>query len=93
MGLLSRSEEDGTYTLLKEVKVDVLQPFITVGSRIIPRLFTYAVVISILFLYLILFVLPSDNFAELGFFSVSTGLVALVGLWYETARSWRSTPR
>ena len=91
--VLVAQNEDGSYSLLKEVKVDVLQPFITLGSFIIPRLFTYAVMISILFLYLVAFVLPSGNLAELAFFSVSIGSVSLIALWYETFRSWKNAPR
>jgi hypothetical protein len=90
--VLLAQNEDGTYSLLKEVKVDVLQPFITLGSFIIPRLFTYAVMISVLFFYLVVFVLPAGNAAELGFFSLSIGAVAVIALWYETLRSWRSAP-
>jgi hypothetical protein len=91
MYLLAQND-DGSYSLLKEVKVDVLQPFITLGSFIIPRLFTYAVTISILFAYLVLFVLPSQNLAEVAFFSVAIGAVSLFALWYETLRSWRNAP-
>jgi hypothetical protein len=91
MFLLSQNE-NGSYSLLKQVKVDVLQPFITLGSIIIPRLFTYAVTISILFAYLVMFVLPSQNLAEIAFFSVTIGAVSLLSLWYETVRSWRNAP-
>lgn len=90
--VLLAQNEDGSYSLLKEVKVDVLQPFITLGSFIVPRLFTYAVMISILFSYLVLFVLPSQNLAEIAFFSVAIGAVSLFALWYETLRSWRNSP-
>jgi hypothetical protein len=90
--VLLAQNEDGSYSLLKEVKVDVLQPFITFGSFIIPRLFTYAVMISILFSYLVLFVLPSQNLAEIAFFSVAIGAISLFALWYETLRSWRNSP-
>jgi hypothetical protein len=91
MFLLAQND-DGSYSLLKEVKVDVLQPFITLGSFIIPRLFTYAITISILFAYLVLFVLPSQNLAEIAFFSVAIGAVSMIALWYETLRSWRNAP-
>ena len=91
MGLLKRNE-GGSYSLLKEVKVDVLQPFFTVGSLIIPRLFTYAVMISILFAYLAIVVVPSGNLVELDFFAIVIGAVSLIALWYETFRSWRNTP-
>ena len=91
MFLLAQNE-DGSYSLLKEVKIDVLKPFMTLGSFIIPRLFTYAVMVSILFVYLVLFVLPAQNLAEIAFFSVAVGEVSLFAMWYETLRSWRSTP-
>jgi hypothetical protein len=92
MGLLRRNE-DGSYSLLKEVKVDVLRPFITMGSFIIPRLFTYAIIISILFAYVIVEVIPSGNLAELQFFALVIGVVSLGALWYETLRSWRNIPK
>lgn len=91
MGLL-KFNEDGTYSLLKEVKVDVLQPFVTLGSYIIPRLFTYAVLISVLFAYLVGFVVPSGNLPETDFFAFAIGVISLFALWFETARSWRSIP-
>ena len=92
MGLLKLNEDDGTYSLLKEVRVDVLQPFVTVGSVIIPRLFTYAILISVLFAYLVAFVLPSGNLPETDFFSVAIGFISLFALWFETARSWHNIP-
>ena len=93
MGLLAHNEEDGSYSMLREVKVDVLQPFVSLGSFIIPRLFTYAVMISILFAYLIAFVLPSGSLVEIEYFSLVIGASALGALWYETIRSWRNRPR
>ena len=92
MGLLKFDEGTGDYSLLKEVKVDVLQPFISFGSFIIPRLFTYAVMISVLFAYVLLVVIPSQNFHELEFFSLVIGGVSLGAFWYETLRSWRNSP-
>ncbi|MDG6904929.1 MAG: winged helix-turn-helix transcriptional regulator [Nitrososphaerota archaeon] len=92
MGLLSRNE-DGSYSLLKEIKVDVLQPFISLGSLIIPRLFTYAVAISILFVYFVVIVIPSGNLAELEYFGLAIGSISLFTIWYEAIRSWRSLPR
>ena len=87
-----QNEEGGSYALLKEVKVDVLQPFLTLGSLIIPRLVTYAVMISILFAYVIFFVSPSSNFVELEFFALVMGALSPIALWYESLRSWRSAP-
>ncbi len=93
MGLLKRSEEDGSYSLLNEVKVDVLQPFITVGSHIIPRLLSYAVMISILFAYLVIAVIPTGNLEELEFFAIVVGGLSIGALWYETLRAWHNSPR
>ncbi len=93
MGLLKRNEEDGSYSMLNEVKVDVLQPFITVGSHIIPRLFSYAVMISVVFTYLVIAVVPSGNLLELEFFAIVVGGLSVGALWYETFRAWRNSPR
>lgn len=92
MGLLGRND-DGSYSLLKEVKVDVLQPFITLGTFMIPRLFTYALMISIIFAYTIIVVIPSGNLFELEFFALVMGVLSIGALWYETIRSWRNSPR
>lgn len=93
IGLLSFNEATGEYTLIKEVKVDVLQPFISLGSLIIPRLFTYAAMISVLFAYTLIIVIPSGNFPELEFYSIVIGAVSLFAFWYETFRSWRNSPK
>ena len=70
---LAKQNEDGTYTLLKELKVDVVQPFLTVGSLLIPRLFTYAVMISILFAYLVIVAIPSGNLPLIEYLAIVTG--------------------
>ena len=93
MGLLKQNGEGGSYVLLKEVKVDVLHPFLTLGSLIIPRLVTYAVMMTILFVCVILFVIPSSNFVELEFFAIVMGSLSVIALWYESLRSWRSAPK
>jgi hypothetical protein len=92
MGLLMQNG-DASYSLLKKVRVDVLQPFIWLGSYIIPRLFTYAVMISILFTFIVVSVIPSGNLKELDFFAIVLGGGSLFALWFETLLSWRNSPR
>jgi DNA-binding transcriptional ArsR family regulator len=70
---LVKQNEDGSYSLVKEVKVDVLEPFVKLGSFIIPRLIGYAVTISILFAYFVVSVLPSGNLAFIEFYAVVIG--------------------
>jgi predicted DNA-binding transcriptional regulator len=91
IGLVSQAQ-DGSYALLKEVKVDLLKPFLRLGSHIIPRLITYAVMITILFTYYAIVVIPTNNLQFDEFFGINIGVLALISLWYETYRSWRSVP-
>ena len=92
LGLVEQ-KEDGTYSLLKEVKVDVVRPFLAVGSLLIPRLFAYAVMISILFAYLVIVAIPSGNPPLIEYFAIVTGGAGLASLWYESLRSWVRAPR
>ena len=90
---LTKQNEDGTYILQKEVKVDIVRPFLTLGSVLIPRLLAYAVMISILFAYLVVVAIPSGNMPLIEYLAVITGSVGAVSLWYESLRSWLRTPR
>ncbi len=92
LGLLKQNE-GGSYSLLKEIKVDMVKPFLTIGSLLIPRLLAYAVMISILFAYLVIVAIPSGNLALIEYLAIVTGGVGLVSLWYESLRSWIHTPR
>jgi predicted DNA-binding transcriptional regulator len=89
---LVKQDDGGNYVLLKEIKVDVLQPFLRFGSHIIPRLITYAVMITVLFAYLVAVVIPSNSLQYVEFFAVVTAGAAVISLWYETYRSWKSVP-
>jgi DNA-binding transcriptional ArsR family regulator len=90
---LMKQNEDGSYALIKEVRVDILEPFIKLGAHIIPRLVAYAVMVSILLAYLLAVAIPSGNAALIQFSSIATGGVAAISLWYETVRSWKSAPK
>ncbi len=90
---LVKQNDDSTYSLLKEVKVDVVEPFLAVGSLLIPRLLAYAVMISILFAYLAIVAIPSGNLALIEYLAIVTGGAGLIPLWYESIRSWIRAPR
>ena len=90
---LVKQNDDSTYSLLKEVKVDVVEPFLAVGSLLIPRLLAYAVMISILFAYLAIIAIPSGNLALIEYLAIVTGGAGLIPLWYESIRSWIRAPR
>ena len=90
---LVKQNDDSTYSLLKEVKVDVVEPFLAVGSLLIPRLLGYAVMISILFAYLVIVAIPSGNLALIEYLAIVTGGAGLIPLWYESIRSWIRAPR
>ena len=90
LGLASRNDA-GEYILAREVKIEALEQFLKVGAYIIPRFILYSVMLSILFVYFLIFV------ARIGISSVSVwayifALAGLVITWYETVRAWRRTP-
>jgi len=89
MGLATRNET-GEYILAREVKIEALEQFLKVGSYIIPRFILYSVMLTMLFLYFLLFVRIAISSV-----SVWAYIFALAGLaitWYETVRAWRRTP-
>ena len=76
LGLVSK--DSGEYTLIKEVKVDVLKQFLKVGRVFVPRFALYAT----LFTALLAFTL----------FSLIFGGVASAIFWFETWKAWRQQP-
>ncbi len=79
----------GEYHLVKVVNVGVLQQFVKIGTRILPRYTLYATMLTtLLFFYL-------SQFREINFYSVFAlifGVLATGILWYETVRAWRQKP-
>jgi len=87
---LAQKDELGNYVLAKEVKIEALEQFLKIGTYIIPRFVLYSMMLTILFLYFLVF-----SRVEISRASVWAYIFAVVGLvitWYETIRAWRRTP-
>jgi hypothetical protein len=87
---LAQKDELGNYVLAKEIKIEALEQFLKIGTYIIPRFVLYSMMLSILFVYFLVFARVEITQA-----SVWAYIFAVVGLiitWYETFRAWRRTP-
>ena len=83
-------ENEGSYEILNEVKVDVMRDFLRVGTLLVPRFVMYAVFFTVFTVYLAIVSSPV-YFVE----PVVTALLVLLSLascifWYEALVSWRS---
>ena len=90
LGLVS--VDGGEYSIVDEVKVDVMRNFLRVGTLLVPRFVFYAVFFSVFAVYLTLESLPYFRFVpvlEL-FCALLVGSSAVY--WYEALRAWRSAP-
>jgi predicted DNA-binding transcriptional regulator len=91
LGLLA--EEDGSYVIVNEVKVDVMRDFLRVGTLIVPRFVFYAVFFSVCSAYLIYASYSLAGAVPIliwldGFLVIATAIFA-----YEAERAWRSSPK
>jgi|SRR5579875_610295 len=91
MGLARKEEVTGTYTLVKEIKVETLEAFLKVGSYIFPRFLLYTIIITTIFGYFLFATRPT---ALIGgtLWAVVIGSISLTAMWYETIRAWKKGP-
>ncbi|MGI0079317.1 MAG: helix-turn-helix domain-containing protein [Nitrososphaerales archaeon] len=89
LGLLT--ENGGEYFLTEQVKVDVLNDFLQLGTFIVPRFVFYAVFFTIIsgFLGYVVF---SDASATIDYLFEGLMLFASVLFWYEALRAWTKGP-
>ncbi len=81
-----RHNEDGSYSLEKDITNDLLDGYTRIGVNIVPQLMFLALLFTVLVGYFSYESLLSQNFV-LYLVMVSASVVAL--LWYETAKLWR----
>ncbi|MFX1569620.1 MAG: hypothetical protein ACFFCV_14765 [Promethearchaeota archaeon] len=94
-GIISKDEEEGKYSLKKDVKVGILKFFIRIGNRAIPRISLYLIIyLSGFILYLILaliqgitFFLDPINLLMLFFLILGTIIFVL-----ESYKIWKLNP-
>lgn len=84
---LVEKDQYGEYAIVKNVDVNILQPFAHLGKLLVPRFLFYAVFFSTLLIgYLVIY----QNLANL--FAVAFGVFGCTFAWYETVRTWRKRP-
>lgn len=77
----------GRYVVAKKVDVGVLQAFLRVGGRLLPRFLFYALFFTTLLTLYLAQTLPSPDP-----YAATFGVAAVLASWYETIRVWRTKP-
>ncbi|HME18307.1 MAG TPA: helix-turn-helix domain-containing protein [Nitrososphaerales archaeon] len=90
LGLVSG--DGGEYSIVDEVKVDVMRNFLRLGTLIVPRFVFYAVFFSVFAVYLTISAAPYFRYVPvLGLFC-GLLIASSAVYWYEAQRAWRSVP-
>ena len=77
----------GQYFAVKEAASEILEGFTKVGSLVVPQLFFFAVLFSILTSYFAYASFVSSAYLP---FLAATSVAVVVILWYQTFRSWKT---
>ncbi|MCS6784080.1 MAG: hypothetical protein NZ581_02650, partial [Candidatus Caldarchaeum sp.] len=86
LGVLQKDEK-GSYTAVDKVDVSVLQSFVLLGGKFLPRMAFYAALFTTFtILYLLTHLDAPDPYA------LSLGVVASAATIYEAVRTWRKRP-
>jgi hypothetical protein len=84
---LVAQDEYGQYYVVQKVQVGVLQAFVNIGGRAVPRVSFFAAFFStMLIAYLAL------NISNLDVFAIGFAVAGVVAFWAETVRVWVKRP-
>lgn len=91
LGRLTRAgyvaqDQYGRYTVTAKSPSEILAGYSKVGTAIVPQLFFFAVLFSILVPFFSYEVVSNGSFV---IYLVAVSVAAVVALWYETMRVWR----
>lgn len=90
LGLVTKQEVGGSYSLVGEVKIGVLRHFVKLGKMLFPRYFFYAVFCTTFYIAYILVLM--HGFTRENLFILSFGAIVTAIFWYEAARVWSMRP-
>ena len=90
LGLVTKQEIGGNYSLVSEVKIGVLRHFVKLGKMLFPRYFFYAVFCTTFYMAYILVLM--HGFTRENLFILSFGAIVTAIFWYEAARVWSMRP-
>lgn len=90
LGLVTKQDIGGSYSLVSEVKIGVLRHFVKLGKMLFPRYFFYAVFCTTFYVAYILVLM--HEFTRENLFILSFGAIVTAIFWYEAARVWSTRP-
>jgi hypothetical protein len=82
----AKQDEYGKYFVVKEASDRVLEGYSRVGSAVVPQLFFFSLLFTILVVFFSLEVLSGLNFVP---YLIGVSCAMLAVLWFETIRIWR----
>ncbi len=83
----ARQDEYGRYSAVKEVSDKILDGYSKIGPAMVPQLFFFSLLFTILIVFFSIETLIGDSYYLP--FLVAVGLAMLVVFWFETIRLWR----
>jgi hypothetical protein len=84
----AEQDQSGRYLAVRDAVGEVLEGYSKLGSAIVPRVFFYSVLFSILIGYFSFEAISSPEFSP--YYLVAASLGAVATLWLETLRLWRN---
>jgi predicted DNA-binding transcriptional regulator len=90
LGLVTKQEVGGSYSLVSEVKIGVVRHFVKLGKMLFPRYFFYAVFCTTFYVAFILVLMQGLTRENL--FILTFGAIVIAIFWYEAARIWSMRP-
>ena len=90
LGLVTKHDVGGYYSLVGEIKIGVLRHFVKLGRLLFPRYFFYALFSSTLYVSYIALVLEAITKENL--FILLFGAMVSAIFWYEAFRIWALKP-
>jgi len=90
LGLVTRNDAGGQYSLVSEVKIGVLRHYVKLGKLLFPRYFFFAVLSTALYIIYLAFIFQGITRESL--FITTFGAIVLAIFWYEAYRIWALRP-
>lgn len=82
----AKQDEQGRYVATNESPMEILEGYSKVGTAIVPQLFFFTVLFTILTAFFSYQVLYSPVYTA---YLVAVAVAMVIALWYETLRLWR----
>jgi hypothetical protein len=82
----AKQDEYGRYSAVKEASDKILEGYSKIGPAMVPQLFFFSLVFTILMVFFSIMTLSGYPFL---LYLIAVGLAMLVVFWFETIRLWR----